>query len=55
MAKERKLKQEVFEIFKTSKPDDVLMNTPKVKSWRELLAFVEDKEFWKSRVRNIRQ
>ena len=43
MGKERKLKQTIFENFKTSKPDDLLMNAPKVKSWRELLAFAEDK------------
>ena len=31
------------------------MDTPKGKSWRETLVFAEDKEFWKSRVRSMRQ
>ena len=41
----------VFEIFKTSKIRDLLMDMPnKVKLWRELLAFTKDKTLWKSRV-----
>ena len=49
--KERKFNQEVFEIFKTSKIRDLLMDMPnKVKSWRELLAFTEDKILWRSRL-----
>ena len=55
MGKERKLNQTVFEIFKTPKTDNLLMDALKVKSWRDLLAFAEDKEFWKSRVRTMSQ
>ena len=53
--KERKLKETIFEILKTPKPGDLLMDVPKVRSCRELLSFADDKEFWKSRVMSMRQ
>ena len=55
MDKERKLKQAAFEIFKLPRPGDLLMDVPKTNSWRELVAYANDKEFWKSRVRSMRQ
>ena len=55
MGPERKLKQAVFEMFRNPKPGDLLMDAPKVKSWRELASFACDKEFWKARVRSMRQ
>ena len=33
MGPEMKLKQAVFEIFKSSRPGDLLMDAPKTKSW----------------------
>ena len=46
MGPDRKLKQSVFEIFSTPKPGDLLMDSPKVKSWRELTTYAqEDKEY----------
>ena len=55
MGPERKLKQAVFEMFRNPKPGDLLMDAPKVKSWRELASFACDKEYWKARVRSMRQ
>ena len=45
MGTERKLLQAMFEIFKTSKKGDLLMDSPKVKSWWELKAYEQDKEY----------
>ena len=57
MGPERKLREVVFEIFIVPKQGDLLMDAPKVKSWRELraYAYAQDKEFWKARVRVMRQ
>ena len=54
MGRNRKLDQTVFEMFSAPKPGDLLMDAPKVKSWRELGAYAWDKEYWKSRVRSMR-
>ena len=55
MGQERKLKQTVFEIYKSTKQGDLLMDAPKVRSWRELTSYAADKEYWKARVRCMRQ
>ena len=55
MGQERKLKQAVFEIYKSPKPGDLLMDAPKSKSWRELTTYAADREFWKAKVRRMRQ
>ena len=55
MGKDRKLKQAVYEMFRAPKPGDLLMDAPKVKSWYELGAYAWDKEYWKARVRSMRQ
>ena len=55
MDNERKLKQAVFEMFRAPRPGDLLMDAPKVKSWHELRLFACDKEYWKARVRSMRQ
>ena len=55
MDSERKLKQAVFEMFRAPRPGDLLMDAPKVKSWHELRLFACDKEYWKARVRSMRQ
>ena len=31
------------------------MNAPKVNSWRESMAYANDKEYWRTRVRSMRQ
>ena len=55
MTDERKLKQAAYEIFKSPKSGDLLMDAPKTDSWRELKTYVEDRDFWKARVRCLRQ
>ena len=55
MSSERKLKQAVFELYSSPKSGDLLMDAPKTRSWRELKAYAEDKEYWKARVRCMRQ
>ena len=55
MGQDRKLKQAVFEIFKAPSEGDLLMDAPKMSSWRELTQFAADRDFWKTRVRRLRQ
>ena len=55
MGVERKLKQAIFELYSAPTPGDLLMDAPKTRSWRELLSYAEDREYWKARVRSMRQ
>ena len=55
MGPDRKLKQAIFEIFKARKEGDMLMDAPATTSWRELCAFAVDEEYWRTRVRAMRQ
>ena len=55
MDSKRKLKQAVYELYKSPQRGDLLIDSPKTKSWRELMRYAEDKEFWKARVRGMRQ
>ena len=55
MGQDRKLNQAVFELFKAPSQGDLLMDSPKVDSWRELMRFVADRDYWKARVRGLRQ
>ena len=55
MGSERKLKQTVFEIFKSRIDGDLLMDAPATASWRELAEFACDKTYWSTRVRSMRQ
>ena len=55
MGDERKLKQAVFELFKAPSQGDLLMDAPKVNSWRELKQFAADRVYWQARVRGLRQ
>ena len=55
MGSERKLKQAVYEMFTNRSEGDILMDVPTTKSWRELLKYAEDKEYWRARVREMQQ
>ena len=55
MGLERKLQQTMFELYKTPSSGDLLMDVSKVNSWRELKHFAADGDYWKSRVRSLRQ
>ena len=55
MGSERKLKQAVYEMFMNRSEGDILMDASTTKSWRELLKYAEDKEYWRARVREMHQ
>ena len=42
-----KLKQTVFALFTVPSQGDLLMDSPKVDSWRELMQFAADRDFYK--------
>ena len=54
MGPERKVKQAVYEIFRAPSEGDLLMDVPKVSSWRQLGILAFDKEGWRARVRALR-
>ena len=51
----RMLKQAAFEMFSSPQPGDLLMDAPRCESWRELQTYAEDREYWRARVRAMRQ
>ena len=55
MDKTRMLKKAAFEMFKAPQQGDLLMDAPSTNSWRELCTYACDKEYWKARVRALRQ
>ena len=55
MEKKRMLKQAVYEIFRAPSQGDLLMDAPSASSWRELTQFAADRDFWRARVRRLRQ
>ena len=55
MGTERKIKRAIYVMFKDPQPGDMLMDAPKADSWYELCAYGCDREYWKARVRALRQ
>ena len=55
MYRDRKLKQAVYEMYKMRREGDLLMDVPKTESWRELTTYAWDKDYWRARVRAMRQ
>ena len=55
MGPERKLKQAIFEMFKDRQEGDMLMDAPTTTSWRELCTYACDRDYWRARVRGLRQ
>ena len=55
MGRERKIKQAIFEMYKAPQQGDMLMDAPRTDSWRELCTYGCDREYWKTRVRALRQ
>ena len=55
MPPERKIKQAIFIMFKAPQPGDILMDAPQTDSWRELCTYAWDRDYWKERVRTLRQ
>ena len=55
MDKERKVKQAIYIMFKKPQEGDMLMDAPAADSWHELCTYAWDREYWKARVRAMRQ
>ena len=55
MGTERLLKRAVFEMFKNRKEGDLLMDAPSHESWRELCTYAVDRDYWRVRVRAMKQ
>ena len=55
MGKERLLKRAIYEMFKNRKQGDMLMDAPTHKTWRELCTYAVDRDYWRTRVRSMRQ
>ena len=55
MGSERHVKQGVYEMFKAPQRGDLLMNAPETHSWKSLCKNAANKEYWRTRVREMRQ
>ena len=55
MGRERKLKQTIFEMLKALQTGDMMMDAPETNSWRELCTYSCDSDYWRTRVRALRQ
>ena len=55
LGKERQIKHAVFEMYKNPTKGDLLMDAPTTRSWRELCTYAADREYWKARVRKMKQ
>ena len=55
MGTERLLKRAIFEMFKNRREGDMLMDAPTHKSWRELQEYAADRDYWRARVRAMKQ
>ena len=55
LGEERQIKQAIFEMYKNPNQGDLLMDAPTVTSWRELCTYAMDREYWRSRVRKMKQ
>ena len=55
LGSERKIKQAVFEMFKHISEGDILMDSPKHRSWKDLCTQSCDREAWRVRVRAMKQ
>ena len=55
MDQSRKLKQAVYEMFKSRREGDLLMDAPETKSWRELTTYAWNRKYWGARVRAMQK
>ena len=52
---ERQIKHAAYAMYKDPTPGDLLMDAPKTSSWHELLEYAKDREYWRTRVRAMKQ
>ena len=55
MGTDRLLKRAIFYMFKERQEGDMLMDAPTHNSWRELCTYACDRDYWRARVRSMRQ
>ena len=55
MGKDRMVKKTIFVMFKKRTEGDMFMDAPKHNSWRELCTYTCDREYWRARVRGLKQ
>ena len=55
MGMERLLKRAIFTMYKERQEGDMLMDAPACGSWFELCSYVMDRDYWRERVRALRQ
>ena len=52
---ERLIKQAVFEMYKNRQDGDLMMDAPETRSWRQLTNYAADRDYWRTRVRRMKQ
>ena len=55
MGPERMVKQVIFEMYHTPQTGDMLMDAPATDTRKELCTYEWDREYWRARVRSLRQ
>ena len=55
MGPKRMLRQAIYEMYKTPQTGDMLMDVPETETWKELRAYARDRDYWRTRVRALRQ
>ena len=55
MGRKRLLKRAIYEMLKERQEGDMLMDAPSHNSWRELCTYAIDRDYWRARVRSMKQ
>ena len=55
MDRTRMVKQAIFVMFKSRTEGDMLMDAPQDITWKELCTYACDRDFWRARVRGLKQ
>ena len=55
LGRERQINHAIFEMYKKPTVGDLLMDAPKTSSWKELCTYAMDREYWRTRVRKMKQ
>ena len=55
MGPERFLKRAAYTMFKSRKAGDLLMDAPSHQTWKELCTYAVDRDYWRARVRSMKQ
>ena len=55
MGPDRMLKQAMYEMYKAPQTGDMMMDAPTTDTWKELCTYAWDRDYWRARVRSLRQ